>query len=824
MAGVTLEKSLEAYQSKTNTNLSDVIGSKAFPEDLTKFKRQILKANAEFHNQQGASIWPSVARILGPFQTLGTVTSSAVSLTPFAPAALILGATLHLVNVTRQVIEAYGSIGDILEQIADIVDRLKIHSEAGVMREELRVLIQKMMGVIVEVLGLASKRIGEERGKRGITKEFFQRALLGEKSAVEKKMAVLRELVEKEGPLVLALVGKGIQGIASTMDRDRLKSRLEKVFRGEILTAMKNHHDQIQSSSKDWLDTDWLVDEPEVQSWMALRPQKSKSALIWIKGEQGTGKSHIASHLIRTLFKEDRSITTYFYVQSRKNGENLASSIFTCIALQLIKKSKSFKDIAIEALNNTDLNWNTETIWKKLFVSFLKDERRWRTFIVIDGLDAADPKEQDIVLSKLESLQQSTFKGKSRFHIAIFARPSLSSTHNIWTSKDTIFQIPEDKIQTHVTNFIETKLSNLTVFKKLTTENQSQRIVHLSKEVKSDFALAGLVVTQAQAYRNSERELMGFLDRPISRNIGHHVRDILSQTDSSIYHKLNWITTLRWIACAYRVLTLDEALFIRNADLNDDDLTLPKRISSREFKSENQSTLAFTSQNSGSQNELDVVELKTGMMRDYLVQEDNEMIGDLDATYAIHKSQAHARVAEICLRRLLANDDRRRKTLRADIMPYAADHVIDHIRAVRKDGVLDPGEKTQLASKLRLLLGSPSAIQCWYNAVSKEGRLGIIKLLLHDDEVLERINQWDPESSLSAHTLYTPFAQLCNRSWIQGANMDTQFCLLFLHHYNSLVGLKALIPCLKITGEMCMQLNFNSSRTFPATNDLVKYQ
>ncbi|KAJ5362685.1 hypothetical protein N7541_003529 [Penicillium brevicompactum] len=766
MAGVTLEQSLRDYQSSTNTNLSDVVGSKTFTNDLTKFKKAVLRANADFHRHQGESIWPTLARILAPFQTLGTVATSALSLTPFAPASLILGATLHLVNVTRQMIEAYSTIGNILEQIADIMDRLKIHNEAQVMRAELRDYVQQMMGVIVEVLGLASKCIGDQKGKVR-AKEFFQRALLGKKAPVEEKMMVLRGLAEKEVPLVLALANSGIEGIKTSMSQERLQIRMEKILQLELWTAMKQHHENIKGSTRDGMSTDWIIDEPKVQRWMEVQQPNTKSAMIWIKGERGTGKSYAASHLIRTLLKENRSITTYFYVQGHEKRQDLASSIFTCIALQLVEKSKGFREIANEAFVDPDVDWNPETIWKKLFVSFLRKDRRWRTFIVIDGLDAADPAEQDLLLSKLKSLQESTFKGRYLFHVAIFARPSLSLNHDIWSTKNSIFQVPEEKIRSNVAKFIETKLSALARFSSLTTEDRDLKVNQLSTEIRADFALAGLVVTQAQVYRNSERDLMGFLDRPISPDIRHHVRDILSQVDSAIYHKRNWISTLQWIACACRMLTVNEVLFLRHVDLNSDALSLPERLSSKDLKSENQSILIFTSQASSSQSNLSLVELKSGMFRDYLVQEDNDVLRDPNDPYSIQKSKAHATIA-------------------GDIMEYAADHVIDHLRTVRNGGILGPGENMQLANHIRKLLNHPAFIQRWYDSVSKQRRMDIIKLLLHDDEILERINNWCPNLSLSAHNLYAPFAQLCNRAWMQGSDMDTQFCLLFLQNYDSL--------------------------------------
>ncbi|KAK4935715.1 hypothetical protein LTR66_015424, partial [Elasticomyces elasticus] len=250
MAGVTLEQSLRDYQSSTNTNLSNVVGSKTFTNDLTKFKKAVLRANADFHHRQGESIWPTLARILAPFQTLGTVATSALSLTPFAPASLILGATLHLVNVTRHMIEAYSTIGNILEQIADIMDRLKIHNEAQVMRAELRDYVQQMMGVIVEVLGLASKCIGDQKGKVR-AKEFFQRALLGKKAPVEEKMMVLRGLAEKEVPLVLALANNRIEGIKTSMRQERLQIRMEKILQLDLWTAMKQHHEHIKGSTRE---------------------------------------------------------------------------------------------------------------------------------------------------------------------------------------------------------------------------------------------------------------------------------------------------------------------------------------------------------------------------------------------------------------------------------------------------------------------------------------------------------------------------------------------------------------------------------------------
>lgn len=787
-----MEQSLLEYQLSTNKNPADVTG-KNFTKDLTKFKLEIKKANSQFYEHQGESIWPTVARILAPFQTLGKVTSSAISLTPFAPASLILGATLHLVDVTQNMIEAYGTIGEMLEKIAVIMDRLKIHSEPKVIRPELREYIKKMMGVIVEVLGLAIKSIGDEKKKRRTAKRYFQRALLGEGSDVEKKMGVLRGLAETEVPLVIALVNNGVQGIKSSMNQDRLQNRMEKILQKDLWDAMKTHHDNVKDSARDGVSTEWIVDDPKIQQWMRVQQPKTNSAMIWIKAERGTGKSYAASHLVRRLLKEDRSITTYFYVQGHENRQHLASSIFACIASQLVEKSKGFNEIATEALNDTELEWNTETIWKKLFATFLKKDRKWRTFLVIDGLDAADPTEQDIVLSKLKSVQKSTFKGKHLFHVAILARPSLSLTHNIWTEKRSLFQIPEDKIQSDVAEFIEIKLSALAIFSSLTMKNQNRRINQLSAEIKTDFALAGLVITQAQAYRNSKRDLMGFLDRPISRDIGHHVGDLLSQVDSSIYHKRNWIATMRWVACACRVLTVNEVLFLRNIDLNSDTLSVPEMLAPKDLEKENQSILTFTPLSSNVQPNASLVTLKSGMLRDYLVQEDNDILGDLQNPYSVQKSKAHAAIAEICLRRLLMHRDKDQNVSKPDIMVYAADHVIDHFRAVRKNGNLEPGESIQLANQIRKLLGDPSSIQRWYDSISKQRQLEMIKLLLHDDEVLERINDWCPNLSISAHDLYAPFAQLCNRAWMQGSGMDTQFCLLFLHKYNFLVSLPRLI-------------------------------
>jgi hypothetical protein len=791
MAGATLEQSIKTYEIDTNIKLGDEFAAKNFPNDLAKFKEAVSKTSAKFHQQQGGSTWPTLARILKAFQTLGTLTSSAVSVTPFAPAALILGATLHLVHVTSQMIEAYSSIGDILAKIAGITDRLKIHSEAKVMRGELKSLIRRMLGVIVEVLGLASKLISKKRRKRDITKEYFQRLLFDEKSPLVTKMAALDGLATEENALVLALAGNGIQRIEGTMDQRHLETRLEKILQDELWTSMKQLHDKYTNSSKDGINADWIVDEPEVQQWMSVQAEKSKSALIWITAEQGTGKSYTASHLIRELLKDKSFITTYFYVQGHEKREHLALSILACIALQLINKSKPFKAIATKALSDTESGWTAETIWKKLFEPYMKRSHWMRIFIVIDGLDAADPREQDIILSKLKVLKDGKFAGGYQLHAAIFARPSLSSKYDIWTGST--FRIPEDKIRKGVADFIESKLSSLALFKKLSGAVQSQKIRQLKENIQTDFSLAALVIAQAQAYSRFN-DLTMFLDRPISPDIEIHVRDILNQVSSDIYQKRHWLATLRWIACAYRNLTVNEVLFIRNADLDDDNLPLPKVVSSDDLKAENQSILTFPTHSSVSQTESSLVEIKNGIVRDYLAKDGKRMLRDLDVGYAIDNN-AHAAIAEVCLRRLLRNEGKIPSATKPDIMAYAADYVIEHFRAVKKDdGILEPGKKRQLAHQMRQLLGDPSAIQRWYNSVSKGKLLEIIRLLLNDDEVLERIKQWTPELTLSGqplsgHDLYTPFAQLCNKAWIEGANMDTQFCLLFLHHYNCLVSL-----------------------------------
>ncbi|KAJ5781027.1 hypothetical protein N7457_006187 [Penicillium paradoxum] len=793
MHSVGLEQSLKKYESDTNHSLRTDTTAPNFTKDLERFKAEVREANAEFHTQQGASIWPSISRILQPFDSLGVATSSAISLTPFAPAGLILGATLHLVKVANQAIDAYSGIGDVLSDIAGVMDCLTIHGEARTIRPEAREVIENMMGVIIEILGLASKVIGDTKKKRHIAKQYILPPLLSKGTPIEMKMEALKKMQQHQNSLSVVVMGNGLQDLASKLNEDEQEKRLDKILQGELLDTMKRIHYRITSSAKDGINADWVADEPEVQRWISLQQRGSKSAMIWLKSEQGTGKTYAASHLIRRLYKEDRSITTYFYVQRHEKGDYLASSILASIALQLLKKSEGFRKLAIEVLSDTKLELNADTLWKKLFEPFSKSHRRWRTFIVIDGLDAAPPLEQDILLSKLKSLQTSNFKGRHLFHVAIFARPTLSLRHNIWTAKRSVFPIPEDKIRKDVAKFIDSKLKRIPLFGELTTDVQNETIDHLRKDINTDFSLAELVVTEAQAY-TTPTQLLSFLKLPVSQDIAHHVREILELVDATIYTKQNWKATLQWIACAYRMLTVNEVLFVRHADLNDNTLKLPEEVPSKDLEIENQRIFTFTSEFSVSPTESTLVELSNGFVRDYLVQEDHIRLSDFDSEYAVHKSSAHAAIAEVCLQRLLKDEPKHARATNPDIIAYAADYVIDHFRAVRRDAVLESRKKRGLARQIRQLLETPSAIRRWYNSISKGRLLDIIKLLLADDEVLERIKQWEhPESNISPRTLYATFARFCKQEWTQGSNMNTEFEILFLYRYNRLEDLPSSV-------------------------------
>ena len=93
----------DAYQRETGRPLlrEHVLQTLHSPDDLLN---EIESQSQEFGGwrSKNRKLWTTLSTLLVPVTALGGLAQDAVSLTPFAPASVVLGAVLYLVKVLKR--------------------------------------------------------------------------------------------------------------------------------------------------------------------------------------------------------------------------------------------------------------------------------------------------------------------------------------------------------------------------------------------------------------------------------------------------------------------------------------------------------------------------------------------------------------------------------------------------------------------------------------------------------------------------------------------------------------------------------------------------
>ena len=138
---------------------------------------------------------------------------------------------------------------------------------------------------------------------------------------------------------------------------------------------------------------DWILQSAEFKVWME-GPQQS---ILWMHAKPGTGKSVLASHLIRHLVRTVPAVQ-YFFFQSADQAKRTIRFFLRSLAVQLSNKFPAFQRALLDCVRPSGLkplesDW--ETIWRRVFEeTFFTLDLTTPVYWVIDGLDEAEEPEK----------------------------------------------------------------------------------------------------------------------------------------------------------------------------------------------------------------------------------------------------------------------------------------------------------------------------------------------------------------------------------------------------------------------------------------------
>jgi hypothetical protein len=143
-------------------------------------------------------LWSVLKASMEPAKFLADAAQAALQGTPFASAGAIFATTSYLIRSAKGVSDAYASIIELLEGLADFSDRLEEYAKDDI-DAKLKKKITLILATLLEILAKSERAIARRR-----VREFPRVAFLGKDDEVADALTRLQALVDAEGRFVAA--------------------------------------------------------------------------------------------------------------------------------------------------------------------------------------------------------------------------------------------------------------------------------------------------------------------------------------------------------------------------------------------------------------------------------------------------------------------------------------------------------------------------------------------------------------------------------------------------------------------------------------------
>jgi hypothetical protein len=193
------EDALRLYQSETHHDLlkdQALYNLRTIDDLLAHLDAQECKFKTFLEKKK--KLWGVLKASMEPVTFLGDAATVILQGTPFASAGAIFVATSYLFRSAKGVGDAYASIIELLERLADFSDRLEEYTK-DVIDVNLRKKITLILATLLEVIAKSERAIA-----RGRVKEYARVAFLRKDDGVAEALTKLQALVEAEGRFVAA--------------------------------------------------------------------------------------------------------------------------------------------------------------------------------------------------------------------------------------------------------------------------------------------------------------------------------------------------------------------------------------------------------------------------------------------------------------------------------------------------------------------------------------------------------------------------------------------------------------------------------------------
>ncbi|KAA6411304.1 MAG: hypothetical protein FRX48_04584 [Lasallia pustulata] len=460
---------------------------------------------------------------------------------------------------------------------------------------------------------------------------------------------------------------------------------------------------QIRASRSRQADTGlWFLQSETFTYW------KASSALFWLHGKAGCGKTVLSSAIINAVLQEPQSKSeiamAYFYFDFNDVAKQKSDKMIRSLITQLSRQSKK-KLNKLEALFSFFDNGERQPDVEKLLI-VLKEvvEGFDETYIVLDALDECSDREE--LLERMGEIQgwklrQLRMLVTSRWLIDI--KESLEPL----TEPRGRICIQSSLVDADILTYVRGRLQNDRALKRWRKMPGVQEEIETTLKEKAN-GMFRWAVCQLDALQHCLR-------LPMLRKALESLPETLDETYARILRNISEedshdaIKILQWLTYSSRPLRIEELAEIVAVNINDSpwfdhtarfpdqedvlaicsSLVAVEDVRIEEDDSEYDKYLLQRQYGSTPLNRIQVVKLAHFSVKEYLVSKRIRDQAAATARYAIQEIQANQSIAAACLAYLLQfnqHDSLTSQTLEDfPLAGYAAKYWLRHTREVGKD-------------------------------------------------------------------------------------------------------------------------------------------
>lgn len=564
-------------------------------EDAIKEREKSFLAFRNEHRRAYSALRTSVM----PLQQVLGLAQKGIGNTPYAPAAVALGAASYLLEACESVSKNYDAVEGLFQQIGDITIRFQVYDHSD-MNPSLAKIVVDTLGLFLDIMGKAEATIKRKRLKEWVRSVFMK------EENISSAVARLKDHVESESRLVIALTHSNVNRVLDNQkvtkasndeilanQRGEQQRTLDEADEKKIAEALGTAtFDEIareQAGNKDRLTKGtavWIRDDAMFQAW-----EQEQAPFLWVFGKPGVGKTMLAARTIKTLHdkypqhSDFPSLTSISYLYFKHDNPKLqdCAQMWKTAALQITKTNDRFKKHVLTTIaawkNRQDNLYSAQNVWQELFIEFFSESETAKSstslaYIVVDGLDEAPRLEREKFLICLsELLNRGPEQRRCRIQIAVFARPDIRADQGFekvsFGMKQRLIEITPERSTADINLYIKQQLGNVSILQHLRKSNATQdyqslaRRIYNSVQVKSQgmFLWARLVFDQICS--SSSPEIIDTVLDGAPEGLDEMLYSVFKRLEANeATHRSYLKNILTWVFCAERPLFVSELFVI----------------------------------------------------------------------------------------------------------------------------------------------------------------------------------------------------------------------------------------------------------------------